>query len=501
MEANLQELKTRLMEASDLDAAGAVLAWDQATYMPPGGGEARGRQLALLGRLQQERSTDPALGRLLEALKPYEESQPFDSDEAALIRVSRREFERALRLPPEFVGRLLKHQAESYQAWAAARPANNFAAVAPYLEKTIELSREYASYFPGIDHPADPLIDRADEGMTANTVSALFTGLRSELAPLARAITSLPPADDSCLRQHFPEAGQLQFSTEVIRDLGYDFERGRQDKTHHPFMIKFSLGDVRITTRVREDFLGEMMFSTIHEAGHAMYEQGVRMELEGTPLAGGASSGAHESQSRLWENIVGRSLGFWKHYYPKLQAVFPAQLGNVSLDTFHRAINKVEKSLIRTDADEVTYNLHVMIRFDLELALLEGRLTVKDLPEAWNARYESDLGLRPPDDRNGVLQDMHWYYMVVGGMFQGYTLGNIMGAQFYAKALQAHPEIPAEMEQGKFSTLLGWMRAHVHQHGRKYSEPELIARVTGGSLDTAPYMAYLRGKYGALYGL
>ncbi len=281
----------------------------------------------------------------------------------------------------------------------------------------------------------------------------------------------------------------------IIKQLGYDFNRGRQDKTHHPFMTKFSLGDVRITTRFQPNYLGDGLFSTIHEAGHAMYEQGIDMSYEATPLAHGASAGVHESQSRLWENVVGRSRVFWNHYYPQLQSVFPDQLSNVSLDTFYRAINKVQQSLIRTDADQMTYDLHVMIRFDLELALLEGTLNIRDLPEAWRARYQSDLGISSAGDRDGVLQDVHWFYSVIGGGFQGYTMGNIMSALFYRQALQAHPEIPAQIGRGEFGPLHGWLRENIYRHGAKYTANELVERVTGGPLTIEPYMAYLRGKF------
>jgi carboxypeptidase Taq len=288
---------------------------------------------------------------------------------------------------------------------------------------------------------------------------------------------------------------------DVVKRLGYDLERGRQDRTHHPFMTKFSLGDVRITTRVKEGFLGEALFSTVHEAGHALYEQGISEDLEGTPLASGASAGLHESQSRLWENLVGRSRGFWRFFYPRLQAAFPAQLGSAGLDDFYRAINKVERSLIRTDADEVTYNLHVMIRFDMELALLEGDLAVRELPERWRERYRSDLGVTPPDDRDGLLQDMHWFTGPIGGAFQCYTLGNLMSAQLFEAALRAHPRIPEEMEEGGFGSLLGWLRESVHRHGRKLTASEIVERATGRPLEIGPYLRYLKGKYGELYGI
>jgi carboxypeptidase Taq len=501
MEAKLNELKQRLQEASDLNSASAVLNWDQSTYMPSGGAPARGRQLALLGKLAHEKSTDPAVGKLLDALRSYEESLPYDSDDASYIRVARRQFERNTRVPAEFLGQLYEHGALTYQAWTEARPKNDFASVRPNLEKTLDISRKLADFFPGYQHIADPLIDFADYGMKAESVRAVFAQLREQLVPLVKAITTQPPADDSCLKQHYPKEGQLAFGEKVIKQYGYDFQRGRQDLTHHPFETKFSIGDVRITTRVREDDLGDSLFSTLHESGHAMYEQGVNPAYEGTPLDYGTSAGVHESQSRLWENIVGRSRAFWEHYYPQLQAAFPGKLDNVSLDTFYRAINKVQRSLIRTDADEVTYNLHVMIRFEFELQLLEGKLEIRDLPEAWHEQYEKDLGVTAPNDSDGVLQDVHWYSFVIGGVFQGYTLGNILSAQFYDTALKAHPSIPAEIGRGEFGTLHNWLRENIYQYGSKYTASELIERVTGGPMNIDPYIRYLRSKYGEIYQL
>jgi carboxypeptidase Taq len=499
MQEKLAQLKRLLQEAYDLEMIGALLGWDQATYMPPGGALGRGRQLALLARIQQEKITDPAIGRLLDELQPYAESLPYDSDDSALIRVSRRIYEKETRVPPALVSEINNHNAASYQAWTVARPANDFNKIIPYLEKTIELSRKMADCFPGYEHIADPLIDYADYGMKTTSMRAVFSELRKALAPIVKAITAQPKADDSCLRQNFPKQAQLDFGLDVIQRLGYTFERGRQDLTHHPFTTKFSLGDVRITTRVTENDFGDAFFSSVHEAGHAMYEQGINPAYEGTLLARGTSSGVHESQSRLWENLVGRSRSFWKFFYPALQAAFPSQFGNVPADTFYRAINKVEPSLIRTDADEVTYNLHVMLRFDFELALLEGKLAVKDLPEAWRERFKTDLGISPPDDRLGCLQDVHWFSGPVGGSFQGYTLGNIMSAMWYLQALQAHPEIPAEMEQGKFGTLHTWLKENIYQHGRKYTADELAQRVTGGPIQIGPYISYLKMKYGELY--
>jgi carboxypeptidase Taq len=337
--------------------------------------------------------------------------------------------------------------------------------------------------------------------MKASSVRAVFDQLREHLVPMVQAITAQSPADVSCLQAGYPQQDQEAFFVPIVRALGFDYERGRHDVSAHPFTTNFSIGDVRITVRFNEHDLGEALFSAMHEAGHAMYEQGSDPNYEATPLAGGTSSGVHESQSRLWENIVGRSKGFWTHYYPKLQDVFPAQLGGVPLDAFYRAINAVRRSLIRTDADEVTYNLHVMLRFGLELDLLEGKLAVRDLPEAWRERFKADLGITPPDDRDGVLQDVHWYSGSIGGAFQGYTLGNILSVQFYDTALKAHPEIPDEIAAGRFGALYTWLVENVYRPGSKFTANELVERVTGEPLTVTPYVNYLQRKYGELYDL
>lgn len=497
----MAELRARLSEVNDLEMAGSLLNWDQLTYMPNGGAEARGRQLATLAKITQEKFIDPVVGKLLDDLAKYEQSLPFDSDDASLIRVTRRDYEQATKVPPEFLMEFNIHSTNAYQAWTEARPENDFSKVLPYLEKTLELSRKYADFFPGYEHIADPLIDGSDQGMKASTVKKLFSELRDELVPIVKAITAQPTAEDGFLHEVYPEAQQLKFGEGVVRKLGYDFNRGRIDKTHHPFMTKFSLTDVRITTRVKETYLGEALFSNIHEAGHAMYEQGIDLKYEASPLAGGASSGVHESQSRTWENLVGRSRGFWEFFFPKIQQEFPDQLSKVSLEQFYKGINKVERSLIRTDADEVTYNLHVMMRFDLEMQMLEGKLAIKDLPQAWNERFFHDFGITPPEDKNGCMQDVHWYGGFIGGAFQGYTLGNILSAQYFQSALAAHPSISADMTRGNFTTLHHWLRANIYQHGRKFTANELTLRATGSELSIKPYIQYLRTKYGELYDI
>jgi carboxypeptidase Taq len=500
IDTDFTELKQRLQTIEDLRNAQNVLVWDQATYMPDSAAEARGRQLALLASLAHERLSDPAIGRLLDSVTPWAEAHGADSNAAAVVRVTRREYERAARVPSEFVHRLNEHTAKSYDVWQRARPANDFAAVRPLLEKTVELSRELASFYDGYEHPYDVLVDLAEDGMTVKAVRSLFGELRAGLAPLIEAISARPAPDDACLRGDFPESVQRDFSETVVRSFGYDFKRGRNDKTAHPFMIKLGRGDVRITARYRNNELSDGLFSVLHEAGHAMYEQGIDDALDGTPLYHGTTAGVHESQSRLWENLVGRSLPFWHRWYQPLQSAFPA-LKRIDVETFHRAVNKVERSLVRTDADEVTYNLHVMLRFDLELDMLEGKLAVRDLPEAWRARVKKDLGVAPPDDRDGALQDVHWYGNIVGGQFQSYTLGNIMSGQFFAAARRDLGDLDAQIAAAEYAPLRGWLTDKVYRHGRKFTAPEIVERATGEPLSIKPYLSYLNTKYGALYGL
>lgn len=495
----LEELRRELGVIQDLEAASAVLDWDQATYMPPGGAPARARQLALLGRLAHERRASPRMGELLASVASVE--LEGDTVDAALVRLARRAYDRAARIPSELVAEQRDHRAASFLAWTKARPRGDFAAMVPYLEKSVALSRRFAEYFPELENPADYLIDEMDPGMTARRVRDLFDGLRRELVPLARQIAARPLIPRDCLEGTFDVGRQAELAATIVQRIGYDFERGRQDPTHHPFMTRFSGGDVRIATHYVADDPLSGLFGAIHEAGHGLYEQSIEPAYDGTPLGAGASAGVHESQSRLWENVVGRSRAFWAHFYPALQEAFPAPFADLPLEDFYRAVNRVEPSLIRIEADEVTYNLHVMLRFELEQRLLTKDLEVRDLPEAWAARMTADLGVAPRHHGEGVLQDVHWFADAMGGAFQGYTIGNIMSAQFYTAALAERPGVPGDIAEGRFDSLRGWLSERVHRHGARYLPLDLVERATGSPLTHDHYVAYLRTKYEDLYAL
>ena len=501
MGEQLDRLKQRLSDVTDLEHANSVLSWDESVYMPPGGTAARASQMATLARLSHDMFTHEETGRLLAAAASELNGAGPETDDASLIRVSQRDYDLAKRVPSSLVAEISQHGAIAYEAWKRAREENDYAAFAPYLEKTIELSRRVADHLGYEDQPYDALLDYFEPGMKTTDVQATFADLKDALVPLVRQIAErTDTVDDSVLYGSFPVSEQEAFSRQIAAAVGYDFERGRLDETVHPFETSFSRNDVRITTRYEPGFVTSALFSTLHEAGHGMYEQGVDEALEGTPLGSGTSLGVHESQSRLWENVVGRSRGFWTRFYPDLQALFPEQLGNVPLETFYRAINKVQPSLVRVEADEVTYNLHIMLRLEMELALLSGELSVADAPAVWDDKMEEYLGVRPPTDALGILQDVHWAHGMMG-YFPTYTLGNILSAQLYDKAIAERPTIPDEIARGEFSGLRGWLTEKLYRHGRKYQPPELIQRVTGEPLQTKSYLAYLRRKFGEIYDL
>lgn len=498
---NLNALKERLNEAHHLQMVMALLGWDQQVNMPPGGAEHRAAQLGTMSKLQHELFTSEETGRLLDAAESEGRELPYDSDDASLLRVARHDYDLATRVPTKLVAELTRVTALAHEQWAQARAKNDYAAFKPWLQQIVDLSIQVAEALGYDDRIYDALLDQYEPGMKTATVARLFDELKTAQIPMIRAMAAQSDrVDSSVLKRDFAEAAQEQFSLIVARQLGYDFERGRLDRAVHPFTTNFGSNDVRITTRYERNWLPGALFGTMHEAGHAMYEQGSAAAISGTMLEGGTSLGIHESQSRLWENLVGRSRAFWQHYYPQMKELFPDVLADVDLDAFYRAINRVEPSLIRVEADEVTYNMHVIIRFELENDLLEGRLSVDDAPEAWNAKYEEYLGIRPTTDTEGILQDVHWSGGMIG-YFPTYTLGNLMSVPFYNKAVEAHPDIPAEIGKGEFSTLLTWLQENIYQHGRKYMPAELFTKVTGEEMAAAQYLDYLRGKYGEIYEL
>jgi len=500
MSQKLDRLKDILGEVSDINHAIAVLSWDQQVNMPPGGNEARGRQLGTLGKLAQEKFIADEVGSLLEDLKKEYAGADSASDDAAMVRVAARNYDIAKRVPPSFVNEQAIVTAKAFEAWVEARAKSDFSIFAPHLEKVLELVHKYISFFPPADHPYDILLDGYEPGMKTAEVRLIFDALRPRQVELIKAITQSKPVKDDFLHKKYNEKKLLDFGVDVITKFGYDWSRGRQDKAPHPFETTFSVNDVRITTRFEAENPMATLFSTMHESGHAMYEQGFNPAYERTSLESGTSLAVHESQSRMWENLVGRSLPFWEYFFPALKKTFPAQLDGVSLKTFYKGINKVEPSLIRVNADEATYNLHIMLRLELEIAMVEDGVKVKDLPELWNTRMKEYLGVVPPNDAKGVLQDIHWSHGMIG-YFSTYALGNLVSAQLWDKINKEIRGLDDQIRTGDFGELLGWLRTNIHQHGQKYEPQTLVRNVTGSKITHEPYVRYLTKKYSEIYGL
>ena len=498
---SLQQFKARFAMISRLGQAAGLLGWDQQTYMPSGAVMARAEQMAALGQFLHELATSDQTGALLTASEAETAGQPDDSDDVRMLRVARREFDKVTKIPVELATEMARQNAIGQDVWARARHANDFAMFAPVLEKTLDLTRQMAECLGYKDHLYDALIENYEPGTTTADVAAMFAELKPDLVALTHSIAhSTRPVDDRVLHGDFPTEQQKALTLSVVAAIGYDLTRGRQDIAEHPFCANFSRDDVRITTRFDPKFLNQALYASMHEAGHAMYEQGSPAAYEGTTLAGGASLGVHESQSRLWENLVGRSRGFCRWVYPQLQSHFPDALAHSNAESFYRAVNKVTPSLIRVEADEVTYNLHTLLRFELECDLLTGSLAVADLPAAWQAKMEAYLGVTPPSDAEGVLQDVHWSCGLIG-YFPTYSIGNLLSAQLWEAAQAALPGLDAQIERGEFTPLLGWLRANVHSYGSKYLPKELVLKATGRPLSSRAYMAYLTAKYSDIYAL
>ncbi len=488
-------LKELDREARRFEHIGALLGWDRETGMPPRAIEERAHQEALISALHHEKITAPRVGELLERADA-EEGTP----DAAFLTVKRREYEKNTRVPTEFVKEMTELTSRAQAVWATARTENDFPAFEPFLDRIVEMNRRLSDYLGFQDHPYDALLDQYEPYATTAEIDRAFCDLEAGLVPLVAAIAEVRPPDDSFLRHRYPADGQERFSRELMVALGYDLERGRLDRSAHPFTTTLGAQDVRITTRYQEDFLQGSLFGTIHETGHALYELGMPAELQGTLLAEGTSLGVHESQSRLWENMIGRSRPFWIHWLPRLQAIFPTQLEGVSVDQFYRAVNRVAPSHIRVEADEVTYSLHVILRFRLEVALISGDLSVKDVPEAWRATSRALLGIAPESDSTGVLQDVHWSFGGFG-YFPTYALGNLYAAQLLDVIQRDIPDLWDRVEEGDTSQVLAWLRSHVHAAGSTRRARELMKDVTGRPLGAESFLSYLTSKYGEIYSL
>jgi carboxypeptidase Taq len=498
-----QELKTRLAAVHDLHMAGAILGWDQQTMMPPKAGPLRAEQLGTLDRFAHELFIDDEIGKLLEDVRSYEESLDPDSDDACLIRVSRRDYEKAKRVPSELRAEITRTGAHALAAWVEARERSDFSIFLPYLKKNVDLTHQYIDCFDGMgyENGYDVLLDDFDEGLKTEAVREVFDELKRGLVPLIAAIAQhADRVDDSILHAEISIAEQRDFALMILERFGFDHESWRLDPTVHPFAMSAGTTDIRLTTRYDENDLGVSLFASIHEFGHGYYEAGVDPALERTVLSSVTSMSLHESQSRMWENLVGRGLPAWRFFYPKLQEAFRGQFGSVELDEFYRAINKVQPSLIRVEADEATYNLHIILRFELEQEILSGELPLEDLPEAWNARMAEYLGIEVPDDARGVLQDVHWSGGAIG-YFPTYALGNVISVQLWDHLRAELPDLDSQFEQGEFGELGKWLRLNLHRHGRKFTSREMLDRIVGAPMDPGPYLRYLREKLGEIYGL
>lgn len=494
-----QALLSKVNQVHDLQKAMAVLSWDRETNMPPQGVRARIDQMTTLRQLSHSLFISDDMGKLIEDAAEEVADFPYESNEASLIRYLRRHYADERKLTADYVKRSSEVSGQARQAWVKARAENDFAAFQPWLEQVIALCQELAELYGYEDEPYDALLDKYEPGMKTAEVRAIFAGLKEQLVPLRQLVDANSQAlDDALVHQAFDITKQKEFVRYITAAVGYDYERGHLGTVVHPFATNFARDDVRITTRWYPNFLNPALFGGLHESGHAIYEQGTHPNLYRTPLARGTSMGIHESQSRMFENVVGRSRGFWQAHFPKLQALFPDQLGGYTAEDFYRAVNKVQPSYIRVEADELTYNFHIILRFELEQAMLNGQLLAKDLPSAWNAHMDSVLGIVPPTDAQGCLQDVHWTRPGFG-YFPTYALGNLYAAQFYETAVAQNSSIASEMAKGQTGSLLNWLRENIHQHGRKFTPGELVRNITGQPLTFAPFMRYATTKFTDLY--
>jgi carboxypeptidase Taq len=495
------ELLRRVRDCKLLESCGSLLAWDERTYMPHEGSAHRAEQMALVARLVHEMLTAPEVGELLAEVEGSSLVKDPEAAPAVNAREVRRAYDRAVKLPKELVEELARTTTRAQQVWQEARTASDFPAFRPWLEKIVDLKRREAQAVGYKESPYDALLDEYEPGATASEITKVFAELRDQLVPLIAAIVgSGKKPNRDLLKRDFPVDRQKVFSQEAAAAIGFDFTAGRLDVTTHPFCSGIGPGDCRLTTRYNPRFFNEAFFGTLHESGHGIYDQGLDAQHFGTPLGSAVSLGIHESQSRLWENQVGRGRPFWEHFFPRARQVFVEALHDVRLDDWLFAINDVQPSFIRVEADEATYNMHIILRFELEQALIAGELQPADAPAAWNEKFTSFFGLTPPDDRLGCLQDIHWS---MGGLgyFPTYTLGNLYAAQLMEQARQDLGDLDGDFRRGEFGRLKGWLNDKIHRQGQRYRPRELCRKVTGRPLSPRPLLAYLRRKYEPLYGI
>ena len=489
------QYKTKMQKIADVKYASAVLQWDQETYLPPKGNEIRGRQLATLSEMAHQQFTAESTGALLQELNSRD-----DLGDAAQrnVQLSLEDYNKSKKLSSDFVRTMSETVNRSFHAWIQARKENAFAGFEKPLDDLIQLKKQEADMLGYELHPYNALMNDYDKGLTIAIVDRVFADLKPQLSALLDTIKNKDQVDNSFLQQHFNKDQQWQFGIEILKQMHFDFEAGRQDISEHPFTINFNNRDVRITTRIDENDFGNMLWSCIHEGGHALYEQGLPTSEYGLPLADYCSLSIHESQSRLWENCVGRGLAFWQHNMPLAQKFFPKQFKEINAEKFYRAINKVQPSLIRTEADELTYHFHVMIRYEIEKMLIDGSIKTSDIPAYWDEHYEKYLGVKVPDDKNGCLQDVHWSHGSFG-YFATYSLGSLYAAQFYNSFGNQNPDLEKELAAGNTQNLLHWLRQQIHEQGRYYNSEALCKRATGETLNSSYFMNYAAKKYNGIY--
>jgi carboxypeptidase Taq len=497
MNPSYEKYRTLLQKVADINYSSALLQWDQEVYMPPGSGDSRARQLSTLSGIAHELFTSDELGTVLKNLAA---DPSLNLKEAANIRESLRVYTDQKKYTTDFVIEMSKTISECFNAWQEAKKKSDFSIYQPKLEKLLNLKRKECELLGYKGHPYDALLDQYEPGATVAQLDILFEDVKKQLGPFIKEIFKKEKPDSAFLFRHYDREKQWPYGLELLKKMNFDFNTGRQDISAHPFTTSFSQEDVRVTTRINENDVREMIWGCIHEGGHALYEQGLPITEYGLPSGEAISLGIHESQSRMWENNVGRSLPFWKHNYSEIKKLFPENLGNVSLESFYAGINVVEASLIRTSADELTYHFHVLIRYEIEKLLISGSVQVADLPSLWNQYYKDYLGLIIPDDARGVLQDVHWSHGSFG-YFPTYSLGSIYAAQFFRQATLEIDGLENKIEEGNYAPLLDWLRSKIHVHGKMYRADELCKRITGETINFGHFMNYARSKYGQIYQL